>query len=247
MKRLLTKTAGSALALAMLAGGLNAAADIETGTTVSNLTVTDTYGVAHNLADFAGQNVVLEWTNAECPFVKKHYDSDNMQMLQRGAKEAGDTVWLTVTSSGLQGIPLISADDANTLTAERGAEPTAYILDPEGEAGMAFGAKATPHMFVIDAAQTLVYQGAIDDQPTTLGEVSEAHNYVTAALASVRAGTEIEVAQTQAYGCPVKYGPDDGSHPPRGPRPDGPPPGDRPDGPPPGPRPDGPPPSETPT
>lgn len=183
-----------------------ASATIPTGSTVSDMTVVDSNGVSHNLSDFKGKNVVLEWTNDGCPYVKKHYETNNMQNLQKSATADGDTVWLSVISSapGKQGY--VSGEGANAIVEKFDAAPTAVILDPEGVKGKAFGAKTTPHMYIIDADQTLVYQGAIDDnRSANHATVATAKNYVAAALAEVKAGQPVTVTDTKAYGCSVKY------------------------------------------
>ena len=202
--------AAMSAALSIAALSAPAMAKIATGDQVSDMVVTDTNGVTHNLSDFAGQNVVLEWTNHKCPYVKKHYntkfDGGNMQNLQKAAAE-DDVVWLSVISSapGKQGH--VSAEKANQLSADRGASPAAVILDESGEAGRAFSAKTTPHMYVINAEQTLVYQGAIDDNRSSSPKtIAGARNYVTEALAAVKAGDAVEVGETAPYGCSVKYG-----------------------------------------
>ena len=176
-----------------------------TGDTVANMAVTDSNGVVHNLDDFKGKTVVLEWTNHGCPYVKKHYKTDNMQTLQKEAA-ADDVVWLSVISSapGKQGY--VSGAEANELTTSRGAAPTAVVLDETGMAGKTFAAKTTPHMYIIDADQTLVYQGAIDDNPSSNPKTVEtAKNYVRQALAEMKSGEAVSEDTTKAYGCSVKY------------------------------------------
>lgn len=203
MKHLsLALTAG----LAMSLSAAPAMAKIATGSNVADMQVTDTNGTVHNLSDFAGKRVILEWTNHGCPYVVKHYSTDNMQKLQKAAADDG-AVWLSVISSapGKQGH--VSGAEANQLTAERGAAPSAVILDPAGTAGRTFSAKTTPHMYIIDEAQTLVYQGAIDDnRSANPATVEGAKNYVTAALADLDAGRAVAEAETAPYGCSVKYG-----------------------------------------
>lgn len=198
-------SAAALLSAALLAG--TASAKIATGSSVSDMQVVDSNGVQHNLSDFAGKNVVLEWTNEGCPYVKKHYKSGNMQALQKEATADGDTVWLSVISSapGKQGYK--TGEEANAHVAETGAAPTAVILDADGVKGRTFSAKTTPHMYVINADQTLVYQGAIDDDRSAdPAKAKTANNYVRAALASVKSGAPIAVAETTPYGCSVKYG-----------------------------------------
>lgn len=203
----ISKFAVTACTVALMVG--TASAKIDTGSNVSDMQVTDSNGQAHNLSDFAGKTVVLEWTNDGCPYVKKHYNTayndGNMQSLQKSAAADG-VVWLSVISSapGKQGY--VSGEQANKLTTSRGAAPMAVVLDADGTTGRAFSAKTTPHMYVIDADQTLVYQGAIDDKRGSNPlEVLSANNYVTAALASLKAGKAIAETDTQPYGCNVKY------------------------------------------
>lgn len=197
-------SAAALFGAALLTG--TASAKVATGSTVSDMQVTDSNGTVHNLSDFAGKNVVLEWTNEGCPYVKKHYKSGNMQALQKEATADGDTVWLSVISSapGKQGYK--TGAEANAHVAETGAAPTAVILDSDGVKGRTFSAKTTPHMYVIDASQTLVYQGAIDDnRSANPADALTANNYVRAALASVKAGEAVATAETTPYGCSVKY------------------------------------------
>lgn len=168
-------------------------------------TGTDSNGKKVSLQDFRGKTVVLEWTNHDCPFVRKHYGSGNMQALQQEAA-SDDVVWLSVVSSapGRQGH--VSAARANELTAARKAAPSAVLLDPDGTIGRAYEATATPHMFVIDTKGTLVYKGAIDDKPSANpADIEIATNYVRDALAATLAGKMPKPGATRAYGCSVKY------------------------------------------
>tara|TARA_Y100001001_G_C8011135_1_gene309719 strand:- start:2326 stop:2943 length:618 start_codon:yes stop_codon:yes gene_type:complete len=198
----------STLFAAVLSFGLFSAtanASVETGAKAPEFTATDSNGASHSLSDFAGKTVVLEWTNNQCPYVVKHYETGNMQKLQKHATEDG-VVWLTVISSapGKQGH--VSAEEANTLTEERNASPTAVLLDESGEIGRLYDAKTTPHMFVIDEHGVVVYQGAIDDNDSARHSTVEgATNYVEAALNALKNGEEIEHGNTQPYGCSVKY------------------------------------------
>jgi len=162
-------------------------------------------GKNHALSDYKGKVVVLEWVNYDCPFVKKHYGSGNMQALQKKFA-AKDVVWLSINSSapGKQGN--FPAARVNELLKEKGAAPKAYLFDPEGKTGTAYGAKTTPHMFVIDAKGVLVYAGAIDDKPSTDREdIKSAKNYVEVALVEVLAGKPVTTGSTKSYGCSVKY------------------------------------------
>ncbi|MEM7729406.1 MAG: redoxin domain-containing protein [Pseudomonadota bacterium] len=202
--KLLTALISGATA-ATLAYAAPAFAKVATGASVSDMTVVDSAGVTHNLSDFAGKRVVLEWTNEGCPYVKKHYDTDNMQALQRDAA-ADDTVWLSVISSaeGKQGYK--TGEQVAEWKDKHQVASTAVILDADGEMGQAFAARTTPHMYIIDEDQTLVYQGAIDDNSSANPDtVDGATNYVRQALAELDAGEAVSVAETQPYGCSVKY------------------------------------------
>ena len=193
------------LIAALALGAAQAWAQAAVGAAAPGFTLTDTKGAAHALADFAGKPVVLEWTNPDCPFVKKHYGAKNMQALQAKYVAQG-AVWLSVCSSapGKQGH--YPADEWNRILAEQGSAATALLLDSDGQVGRAYGAKTTPHLFVIDAAGTLVYDGAIDDQPSTdSADIPGARAYVVEALVAVLAGAPVPVAQTKPYGCSVKY------------------------------------------
>jgi peroxiredoxin len=164
----------------------------------------DADGRVRTLAEFRGKVVVLEWINEGCPYVKKHYQG-NMQALQKAAVADG-VVWLSVCSSapGQQGH--VDGAGAKRFIAARGAAPTAFLLDPTGVAGKAYGAKTTPHMYIVDQAGQLVYQGGIDDKPTAnVADIAGATNYVKAALADLKAGRPVKVAFSKPYGCAVKY------------------------------------------
>lgn len=165
----------------------------------------DIHGKTHSLAEYAGKPVVLEWYNPDCPFVKKHYGPGNMQGLQKEYTAKG-VKWLVVNSSaeGKQGH--CTPEIAEGLIKEKGMAASAFLLDHDGMAGRAYGAKTTPHMFVIDGKGTLVYNGAIDDNPSPKPEDAKtAHNHVRAALEEVLAGKAVTKASTQPYGCGVKY------------------------------------------
>ena len=168
-------------------------------------TSTATNGQPVSLADHKGRIVVLEWTNHDCPYVRKHYETGNMQAIQKDATAQG-VVWLTIISSvpGTQGH--VSPGKADELTKTRNAAPTAVLLDQTGAVGRMYGATNTPHMYVIDKAGTLTYMGAIDDRPTSRkSDVQGAQNYVRAALDAVSAGQPVKTPVTRAYGCTVKY------------------------------------------
>jgi peroxiredoxin len=170
-----------------------------------DFSVTDSNGKTHKLSDFKGKWVVLEWHNQGCPYVKKHYSSGNMQKLQKEWTAKG-VVWLTVISSaqGQQGY--VTPAQANTYVADQKAAPTAVLLDPTGKMGMAYGAKTTPHMYVISPDGKLLYNGAIDDKPTTdVNDVPAASNFLNAALNEAMAGKAVAMPTTKPYGCNVKY------------------------------------------
>lgn len=166
----------------------------------------DASGKTRSLSEFKGKTVVLEWTNNGCPYVQKHYNSGNMQNLQAQATKDG-AVWLTIVSSapGMQGY--LTPADAKVWKTKEKASPTDVLLDPKGSVGRAYEAKTTPHMYIVDKAGTLVYMGGIDDKPSSdPASLKGAKNYVTAALADVKAGRAVAQAATRPYGCSVKYG-----------------------------------------
>ena len=194
-----------ALALAVTTVPVIADAAAEIGQPAPEFSVTGSDGKTHALADYRGKYVVLEWLNHDCPYVAKHYDTENMQALQKETT-GKDMVWLSVISSapGKQGHS--TPEKANEDASAKGAAPTAILLDEKGEVGTLYEAKSTPHMFDVDPEGTLIYKGAIDDQPTFEKEtVSGAKNYVRQALAEATAGKAVSAPDTQAYGCSVKY------------------------------------------
>jgi peroxiredoxin len=181
------------------------AAVAKAGAPAPSFSAPDIAGKTVRLGDYAGKIVVLEWTNDGCPFVGKHYDSGNMQSLQKRYTAQG-MVWLTIASSapGEQGY--VTPAQAKADLARWGAAPSDFLLDPEGIVGHLYEARATPHMVVIDRTGHVVYMGAIDDKPSThLADVKTAHNYVVAALDAIAAGQPVAVAATRAYGCSIKY------------------------------------------
>lgn len=195
----------SLFALALLVAPVSAHAAVEIGAPAPDFIGTDYQGNEVKLSDYKGKNVVLEWTNHQCPYVMKHYDTQNMQSAQKQATD-NDTVWLTIVSSaeGKQGYT--TGEEAAAIISETGASATTRILDPSGEIGKMYDAKTTPHMFVINAEGNVVYAGAIDDNSSPRVETVEgANNYVLAALDNLAAGEEIDPAQTAPYGCSIKY------------------------------------------
>ncbi len=181
------------------------AADAVVSKPAPAFSVTDASGKVRTLGEFAGKTVVLEWLNHGCPFVRKHYDSGNMQSLQKEFTGKG-IVWLSVISSakGKQGYsePKQALDDVKTNK----AAPTAVLLDTDGKMGKAYGARVTPHLFIIDAKGTLVYAGGIDDKATSeMEDIATSKNYVRAALDEILAGKAVTQATSKPYGCGVKY------------------------------------------
>jgi len=165
----------------------------------------DTTEQWHNLSDFRGKYVILEWINFDCPFVKKHYGSGNMQSLQKKFTAEG-VAWLTINSSAPGNQGHYHPDDVNRMLKEKGASPTAYLMDFDGVVGRMYAAKATPHMFIIDPQGIVIYQGAIDSVPSASpGDIATAANYVSQALNDARAGIVVRAKTTQPYGCSVKY------------------------------------------
>jgi hypothetical protein len=183
----------------------DAAASVATGARAPAFSVQDANGATRTLGEFAGRTLVLEWTNHGCPYVRKHYDSNTMQTLQRDAT-ADNIVWLQVISShpGAQGY----LDGAGALARVRtdDAAPSATLLDPTGVMGRAYGARTTPHMFIISPQGVVLYQGAIDDRPSARpASLQGATPYVRDALADVAAGRAVRASDTTPYGCSVKY------------------------------------------
>lgn len=157
------------------------------------------------LKNFRGKTVVLEWLNHGCPFVKKHYSSGNMQGLQKESTDQG-IVWLSIISSapGKQGH--VNPKEALADKKAHNSNATDILLDPQGKVGRLYGAKTTPHMFIINPKGVLVYQGAIDDKADTdTGSIPGSKNYVREALKELKSNKPISVAQTKSYGCSVKY------------------------------------------
>jgi peroxiredoxin len=168
-------------------------------------TATSTAGNPVSLGSYKGKIVVLEWTNHECPYVRKHYETGNMQALQRETTGQG-VVWLTIISSAKGEQGYVTPPQADELTTSRKAAPTSVLLDEKGVVGQMYGATNTPHMYIVDKGGVLVYAGAIDDRPTTRrADVQGANNYVRAALEQVTAGQPVKTPLTRAYGCTVKY------------------------------------------
>jgi peroxiredoxin len=196
LRRTLIVAAIAAPAFAQASATVDAPAPTFSAVTADGKTV--------NLAYYKGKTVVLEWTNHDCPYVRKHY-SGNMQSLQKDAAAKG-VIWLQVISSapGQQGH--VDGATAQKLNAERGAAVAATLLDPKGDIGKAYGAQTTPHMYVIKPDGVLAYKGGIDSIATSkLDDIAKAEPYVKEALAAVAAGKNVEKASTRPYGCSIKY------------------------------------------
>lgn len=190
-----------ALAAALVISVSRAA--VESGKPAPDFAVTDIAGKTHRLSDYRGKIVVLEWLNPGCPFVVRHYRSGNMQSTQKAAAADG-AVWLQVNSGSIGDLDAAKSVEWQT---KQGVTATAYIRDETGKLGRLFGARTTPHLFVIGKDGTLAYQGAIDDQPNaSVTNTMSAHNYVKAALTALREGKPVEKTSSQPYGCGVKYG-----------------------------------------
>jgi len=175
------------------------------GTNAPDFSVTDSNGKTQSVSQYKGKYVVLEWFNPECPFVKKHYGSGNMQKLQEEFT-GKDIVWLTIDSSapGKQGH--LTAEEANEKITQLKMKSTALLIDTDGKAGQTYGAKTTPHMFVINPEGKIVYQGAIDSRnSTSAADIPSSTNYARAALEESLAGKPVSTATTRSYGCSVKY------------------------------------------
>jgi hypothetical protein len=191
------------IGLALIAFSLGWAARV--GEPAPEFTATDTNGEVHKLSEYQGKFVVLEWTNRGCPYTQKHYNSGNMQRLQREWTSRG-VVWLTVISSALGKQGYVTASEENAYLKQANAAPTAVLLDPAGTLGHLYDAKTTPHIFVISPKGSLIYNGAIDDRPTTnLSDVNGAKNYVSLALEEATSGKPVGTPTSRPYGCSVKY------------------------------------------
>lgn len=198
------RTLGAVLALAIMATPALAAPEV--GQIAPDFEAVDVIsGETFKLSDLKGETVVLEWTNHECPFVIKHYDTGNMQKSQQAARDKG-VRWLSIVSSGQGRQGFTTPQRAVEVIQEQGAAPSKKVLDPSGDVGHLYGARTTPHMFVVDAEGKLAYAGAIDDNSSPrLSAVKGAKNYVLAALDDIAAGNAVQVSSTQPYGCSVKY------------------------------------------
>jgi peroxiredoxin len=197
MKQLLATALVAALPCAALASAV-------VGQPAPAFTATDVAGKPVSLADYKGRLVVLEWHNPGCPFVQKHYNSGNMQSLQK--KYGNDVVWLAVNSTNTGATDYLPPEKLSTLMKDFKAAPADYLMDASGKVGRAYGARTTPHMYIIDKDGTLLYNGAIDDKRSTnAGDVKVAKNYVAAAIEEIKSGKPVSTPSTAPYGCSVKY------------------------------------------
>jgi len=193
------------LLLCLASTALFAADSPPVGSAAPDFSATDSKGKTQSLAQYKGKYVVLEWFNPECPFVKKHYTGGNMQNLQKEFTGKG-VVWLSVDSSaaGMEGN--LTAEQAEKKIGEWKTHQTALLLDADGKVGQAYGAKNTPHMFIINPEGKIVYEGAIDSKASTKTEdIAASTNYVKVALEESLAGKPVSTANTKPYGCSVKY------------------------------------------
>lgn len=199
------KLAVLALTAACLVAAPLLRAELAAGQPAPDFTLTDTNGKKVSLSSFKGKYVVLEWNNPDCPFVVKHYVTNNMQALQK-AYTAKGVVWLTINSSATGKEGAYPAAEINKMTQAKGAAQTAYLLDGDGKVGKTYGAKNTPQMFVITPEGKVVYTGAIDSiRSANKDDVPKATNYVKAALDASMEGKPVATPVSQPYGCSVKY------------------------------------------
>lgn len=187
----------------LLSAGLQAHTSINQP--APDFTLPDSHGEQVQLSSLKGKTVILEWTNHLCPYVQKHYDSNNMQSLQQRYTDQ-DVVWLSIISSapGTQGN--VTPEQANALTSSRKAKPSHVLLDPTGNVGRDYGAKTTPHIYVIDPEGILRYQGAIDSiKSTNQADIAKAENFLVSAMTALEKGEDVKRPVTAPYGCSVKY------------------------------------------
>jgi peroxiredoxin len=194
-----------ALAAILLAAASAAFAAPQIGSSAPDISATDTHGKTQTLSQYKGKFVVLEWTNPDCPFVHKQYDSGTMQKLQKEYTAKG-VVWLSINSSAAGNQGSYAPEKWNEIVKQRGAAPTAVLLDPNGKIGHEYEAKTTPHIFIVNPDGKLIYEGAIDSiRSPDPADIPKATNYVRATLDEAMAGKPVTTPVTQPYGCGVKY------------------------------------------
>ena len=197
------------LVIALLLAAAPAAWASTVGQPAPDFTAPDLQGKPVRLSDYRGKFVVLEWTNPECPYVRRHYDSGNMPELQKelGAK---DVIWLTVNSTNQSSSEFKTPQEMSKWMSQKGAAPKATLIDKDSKVGKLYSARTTPHMYIVDPQGKLIYAGAIDDKRwASVEQTKKANNHVRAALGEAMAGKPVSVAATSPYGCTVKYGRDD--------------------------------------
>lgn len=193
------------VAIVAMAAPSAAFANVKVGAKAPDFTLIDSNGNSVKLSSYAGKTVVLEWFNKGCPYVVKHYESKNMQALQKTYTDKG-IVWLTIISSAPKKQGHETPEEANKTRSEWAIASTATLLDPKGEVGRTYGAKTTPHMYVVDPKGVLAYSGAIDSiSSSDAADIPKSVNYVSGALDLVAAGKPVTTASTKPYGCSVKY------------------------------------------
>lgn len=193
------------IGLSIVAANVYAAENAQIDAKAPDFELMDLDGKVHKLSDYKGKYIVLEWINLDCPFVKKHYDSENMQKLQKKYKEKG-VIWLSVCSSAPGKEGNLPKDEVKKRLSNYKAEQTAYLIDENGKVGRMYSAKTTPHMYIISPDGILIYAGAIDSiRSTDRSDISKAENYVDKALSEALEGKSVSTKVTQPYGCSVKY------------------------------------------
>ena len=184
---------------------LHAQAAATVGQAAPDFALKDTNGKTVRLSDFKGKHVVLEWTNPGCPFVRKHYDSGNMPATQKDATDKG-VVWLAINSTEKASSDYLEPTKLSAWLAERKASPTAVLMDEEGTTGRSYGARTTPHMYIVNPQGVLIYAGGIDSIASARpSDIEKATNYVKTGLAEALVGKSLTAATTAPYGCSIKY------------------------------------------
>jgi peroxiredoxin len=193
------------LSLSIFTSALYAAASPAVGSTAPDFTLPDANGKTHSLSDEKGKYVVLEWFNPDCPFVKKHYGSGNMQKMQSEYTSKG-VVWFSIDSNAPGAEGNLTPEQAQNVMKKWNTKQTALLLDPNGKAGRSYGARNTPHMFVINPEGKIIYEGAIDSKATpNPDDIASSTNYVKVALDESMSGKPVSNSNTRPYGCSVKY------------------------------------------